>query len=236
MDIKNLDIENTTLFIEDILEKVSTYSSLKGISQAECDLWSQKLICILGPSGVGKSVLCHALTNNYPDRFYLLGSTVTHSRSSREIEINNCRKIARKKFQKMISKEEFIHWYATREGFYGIEKERIRTAIKTQKKVLIIFRSLSGGILKSILPEMTVIELRASIEVLKTRITYRKRKASKTISAQIESAMKDLAMNEVLSIYWKKQGKGNWYQVNNEINDPPIATEIVMETMYFLMK
>lgn len=224
------------MYINSVMDRAKEITSLKGVSQSELDLWSQKLICILGPSGVGKSTLCYALTKMFPNRFYLMGSTITHPPGSKEMKFNNYRKVTQGTFLRMISEDAFLHWNEARSGFYGLEKGRIRASINSQENLLIVFRALSGGIMKSILPKMTVIELRASVETLKQRIQNRNRMDDKTIGEQIKSAARDLVANDVMFKYWSERAGGNWYQIQNEINYSPISPETVHQALYVIDK
>ena len=61
----------------EIINNARLNISTIGISKSELDLWSQKIVCITGPSGVGKTTLCQELQKIKPGFFYLLGSTVT---------------------------------------------------------------------------------------------------------------------------------------------------------------
>lgn len=222
-------MDDLDMIMRTVSSKVKEFTSLKGISSLELDWWSQRLICILGPSGVGKSALCQAILSFYPDKFYLLGSTVTRHLTCKEIELNNYRCVSTGVFDRMISEGAFLHWFKPKSGWYGIEKDRLRTAVGTQKNVLVVFRSLSGGILKWILPKMKVIQLRAPIEVLTVRIKRRNRLETKIPEVRFKSAAEDLAANEDMFKYWKKKTGANWYQLDNTINAPPIAEEIVIK-------
>ncbi len=223
------------MIIDDIFDKAKETISLTGVSPAELEMWAQKIICILGPSGVGKTALCQALINMPPNLFYLLGSTITRHKSPADIASNNYHHVPEDVFLRMVSEEAFLSWQKTRSGYYGIEKQRIREIISTQKIMLAVYRSQGGGVLKTILPGLMVLELRSPIEMIATRIKNRSRLEIKPLSVKLETAIKDMATNEAMFRYWHEKLDGNWHQIQNNKHEPPIAEEVVTIVFKIIM-
>jgi len=222
--------------MQEIINDARHNISLKSVSISEVESWSKKLVCIAGPSGVGKTCLCNRLQNIKPGFFYLLGSTVTRPRSKIDTELNNYHVIPEEKFDYFIKQEKFLHWYETVHGYYGIEKERIRNALKNYTYVLVVFRSKSADALKSILPNLKVIELCAPLKILRDQISNRERHELKTISAKLNTAQKDMERNELFYKYWSQKPENNWHQLCNEKFEPPISNDVVNEALSIISK
>jgi len=215
------------VIIEKVLKAAEKTTSLTGVTPLEIERWAHRLVCILGPSGVGKTALACALVNAYPDRFFLLGSTVTGSRGTVDIRMNNYRMITEEEFLRAVSGGDFLHWNKTKHRYYGIEKRRLREAVSTGKTVLVIYRSLSGGILKSILPALKVLELRAPVDIISTRLSERGASDKKTQIHRIKTVSEDLAANADMYHHWSRQAEGRWYPLYNDKHEPPVSTELV---------
>ncbi len=218
------------------MDKVKDTTSLIDVSQEELETWTKRLVCVLGPSGVGKTALCQSLTAEHPEIFYILGSTITRQRSASDIASNNYSQVSEETFLQMIEEDAFLHWQRTRHGLYGLEKKRLRDAISTQKIVLVTFRSTSAGVMKIILPKLMILELRVPLEIIEARIRDRNRLEIKPLSVKIETAAKDLVTNEAMFKYWSVKPDGNWHLIWNDKNEPPIAKEVVTQAFTIIMK
>jgi guanylate kinase len=207
-----------------------------GLSSCELSAWSDKIVCIVGPSGVGKTSLCKELLKEHFNNYHLLGSSTTRQRTSREIIDNNYIYLTEKEFKQLISNKAFFHWAKTQNGYYGLEKERIRIAVANSKRVLTIFRSCSADALKFALQKIQVIELRASLEILEQRILRRQRLELKSMDIKLRNVAKDLEQNQQFYEYWNNLVKGSWIQIDNNLEKKPISPHVVLEVKEYLLK
>jgi guanylate kinase len=214
--------------LDSIIKEAKSSISLSGVSSPELKLWARRLVCILGPSGVGKHSLCYALKLRRPDAFHILGPLTTRLCSLEDIELFDYSQIKKRAFFEMLSREAFFYWHNTSHGLYGLEKQRIREAISTEKFVLVTFKSRGGLAFKFLMPQMTVIELRASIDTLEARIRVRNRPPyGKELMSRLESAYEELAANDLAFRYWSIRPDGYWQRIYNDGQEPPIASSVV---------
>jgi len=203
------------------------FISFQNVSNSEKEEWAERLICICGPSGSGKTSLCRRLLEKFPEKFGLLGCTVTSSRSKFDLKQNNYKIIGTNDFLYMIERNEFLHWYKTGSGYYGLEKSRIREAVSKNFRVLVTFRSKSADALKFALRNLLIIELRADLQTIESRIIRRNRIETKLIDKKVKIASIDLRKNNMYFKQWSSAINGNWYQLLNNIEEPPISESLV---------
>lgn len=215
-----------------IILKAEHQISTTSILKADLHAWSKKLVCIIGPSGVGKHSLCHALIKADPSKFHLFGPTTTRFCSSDDININNCIPTSYEEFQKKKFKNDFLYYHETSHGSFGVKKTVIKKLSSYNSFILFPFRSLGGVAFKLIMPSIKVIELRASPEVILDRLNKRRRDVLNNINLthQIHT---ELEQNAVMCEYFS-HSYSNWYTIINKENDPPISNKVV-ESVYNLI-
>ena len=96
--------------IADLLIQLTKDStSLHGISKDEMALFEEKLICIIGPSGVGKTSLCESITRLRPNFIFWEAQLRDQGARLKSLQ-NNYRLISEDEFTHLIREEEFLHW------------------------------------------------------------------------------------------------------------------------------
>ena len=230
----NVKIEDD--FTNKIMNETNTFfdiTFLEDITKEELKIWGDKIVCIIGPSGVGKHTLCHNLINEVSN-IKLIGPFTTRKCDKDEITKNDYKITDNHTFQRKLNNKEFIYWHNYTYESYGIEKKEIRDSITKSDLLLFTFRSRGGGAFKYLMPNITILELRASIDTLKKRIISRKRADIYSTNLRLEEAPTELANNNLMCNYWNRTKFNKWYQIENELESPPIAQEVINEVINIL--
>lgn len=220
--------------ITNLSEAVKRSMCLSGISESELNVWAEQIVCIVGPSAVGKHSLCHKIIKYRPKQYHLLGPTTTRLCTLDDIKCNKYISVTQAAFESMLMRKEFLYWRITSDGSYGIEKRRIRTATIERKKILLTFRSIGALAFKTIMPRVTVLEMRCPISVLLERIKARSRFRPDEWKSRIEVATEELHFNGLLYEKYSRSSEDQWFQIDNEEYEPPISKKTVESALSIL--
>lgn len=159
------------------------------------NLFSGKLIVIVGPSGVGKGTAINFLKKWHPEWVFPVSAT-TRSPRPGEIDGETYHFFSREQFQKMIAAGDFVEWARVHgDHFYGTLKSEIFPALKKGKIVLreVDFQGLLS--IQKIVPKknlITVFLLPPPREVLIKRIRARAPISDAELSERLKSLEKEL--------------------------------------------
>ncbi len=139
-----------------------------------------RLICIVGPSGVGKDTLIAALAEASPD-FAIVRRVITRAP---ELGGEDFEGVTEEEFERRRAAGAFcIHWRA--HGLsYGIPDE-VRLRVGKGEQLLV---NLSRGVLEEVaakFPQFAVLNVTASAEVLAARLADRGRETPEEIEARL---------------------------------------------------
>ncbi len=161
-----------------------------------------KLVLIIGPSGVGKSVILKELRRKHPE-FVFPKSATTRERRPRE-GTDLYRFLTDGEFDDLIRKEQVLEWAQVHDGArYGTLKDEILPAIETGKTVV---REVDVQGFESIrnhplfagehprYPLVSVFILPENKEQLIARITHRAPISHEELAHRIESMDTELSM------------------------------------------
>jgi len=83
---------------------------------------SYKPLIVIGPSGVGKSVLITHLTNKYKDCFGFSVSFTTRDPREGEVDGKSYNFISKEQFEFMIKEDSFVEYCEVHGNYYGTSK------------------------------------------------------------------------------------------------------------------
>ncbi len=215
------------------LKRASAHVYANHITSTELKRWGKTIVCIAGPSGVGKHTLCHALIKQHPQLFFLVGPTTTRKCTIKDIKENRYKFVSKNEFKRLEQARSFIYIHKTIHGFYGTDISSIRSAIKNDKIVLLVFRSFGAVALKCVIPCMLVISLKADKDVLLKRLLQRGRDKRGDIIKRLKQADIEIGINEKMVSYWKNKERG-WFIIDNTLESSPIADVVVKESWSFI--
>lgn len=211
-----------------IYPNIEQTTSLSGVSHNDLGVWAKKLVCVIGPSGVGKSSLCEAIVAHDPSRYCIIFPTVCPDPgySSR---VSGSYSVDRDNFQKLIAQRELLYWHLTARCWYGMEKHRIRQSITSDRTGLIMFRSRGVFAMKYLMPTIKVIEMRATPGVLLERRKGRDQRLGAATAAFDTNDHDILMSNDILYEYATGIQSSNWLRITNEHDAHSLPSTIISE-------
>lgn len=201
------------------------------VDHQELSEWARTLVCIVGPSGVGKHTLCRRLVASRPDLFSVIGPTTTRKCTRDDIEIGRYEPVTIRAFESRRDQGEFLYARQSSNGMYGIEVARLRLVAKRRRIGLLTFRSLGAVAFKLLMPQMPVLYLWADRKELLRRLRLRRREHEREILERIHAAREEVEVNDAMIRYTKERLLGEWYRLDNSRHEPPISKSIVSKAL-----
>ena len=159
-----------------------------------------KLVLIIGPSGVGKSVILKDLRKRHPEFVFPRSATTRERRPNEGTDLY--RFLSEEAFDALIQNEQVLEWAQVHDGArYGTLKEEILPAIEAGKTVIREvdvqgFQSIRENALFSVTtpryPLVSIFILPESKEQLIRRITHRAPISSDELAHRVESMDREL--------------------------------------------
>jgi guanylate kinase len=152
-----------------------------------------KLIVLSGPSGTGKTTLCHELVKRIPGMVFSISAT-TRDKKAGEEDGRDYYFLSQAEFKKKIKAGEFLEWAKVYSHFYGTLKKPITENLSRGISVLLDIDMQGALQVKDKFPRAVLIFiLPPSLEELRQRLIRRKRDSLAAIARrmkQIEEEMK----------------------------------------------
>lgn len=162
-----------------------------------------KLVIISAPSGAGKTTLCDALLQDYPELVYSVSCTTREPRGEEEDGVDY-HFLAKADFERLVSERAFLEHAKVHGNYYGTLAEPVRTAICDNLSVLLDIDVAGAaqvrGFLKS-LPQddplrtgiVDIFVSPPSLGELRRRLESRGEDAPDVIARRIENAVGEMA-------------------------------------------
>ena len=164
------------------------------------------LLAIAGPSGIGKTTICHQLLES-DDRYVFSVSCTTRARRENETDGVDYHFITREEFQRFIHEGKLAEWQEVLGNLYGTLKSAIQEALD-HGRVLLLDIEVKGTLnIKAIYPQDTItVFLQPPSEAeLKRRLKSRGTECEKSIKIRSARVEEELEL-----------GKKFDYQVTND--------------------
>jgi len=163
-----------------------------------------RLFIVSGPSGTGKTTLCSAVLNRFPDMLYSVSYTTRKPRNGEQSGIDY-HFIKKKDFKDKIEDGKWAEWAEVHGNYYGTSAELLDKELGSGRDIILDI-DVQGTIrLLERYPEsVTIFVMPPSIEELKRRLKLRDTDSSEVISkrlenAKIEMAKKDLYLHVIIN-------------------------------------
>jgi len=187
---------------------------------------SNKVLVVVGPSGVGKDTLMQKVFDNHPDSFR---KGVTHtSRKMRqgEKEGYNYYYVTEEEFLKMRDEGKFVEFNYYNKNYYGLSKMELESQTKGDK-ILYVIIDINGAknVHKSKIPANYVAILPPNEETLYERLKGRGTEDEEVIKGRLETAKTELKEIE-------KCGFFNHKVYNNNLDEAVQDMEGFLKKVY----
>ncbi|MBW2606783.1 MAG: guanylate kinase [Deltaproteobacteria bacterium] len=156
-----------------------------------------RLFIISAPSGTGKTTLCSAVLNRFPDMLYSVSYTTRKPRNGEKSGIDY-HFIKKKDFKDKIKDEKWAEWAEVHGNYYGTSTELLDKGLDSGRDIILDI-DVQGTIrLLERYPEsVTIFVMPPSIEELKRRLKLRNTDSGEVIARRLENAKMEMAKKDL---------------------------------------
>lgn len=176
------------------------------------------VLCISGPSGVGKGTVIEALLKKFPEFNLSISLTTRKPRGEEKdgVEYYFCDK---PRFEQLIKEKEILEFDIYSDEYYGTPLAPIRYYLKEQQDVVLDI-TLTGALqVKKLLPHaVMVFLLPPDAEELERRLTKRQTESEEKIKARLKQARFEI----------NQAGKFEYVLINEKIADTVELLEAIV--------
>ena len=187
---------------------------------------SNKVLVVVGPSGVGKDTLMQKVFDNHPNAFR---KGVTHtSRKMRqgEKEGYNYYYVTEEEFLKMKDEDKFVEFNYYNKNYYGLSKMELKNQTNGDK-ILYVIIDINGAknVNKAKIPANYVAILPPNEETLNERLKGRGTESEDVIKGRLETAKTELREIEKCEFF-------NHKVFNNDLDKAVLDMEQFLKIAY----
>lgn len=151
-----------------------------------------KIHVVSGPSGAGKTVVCHAVQKRIANLVYSISYT-TRPKRSQEIDGSDYFFVSTETFDTMIQKGQFLEWARVHGNFYGTSMEKIHRQIDSGNSVILDIDVNGARQIREKEKYCTsIFLLPPSQEILHKRLVERRSDSPEEINKRIEKAYHEI--------------------------------------------
>lgn len=163
------------------------------------------LLCVCGPSGVGKTTLSSRLLDRHETLDFSV-SVTTRPRRGEEVDGENYKYVDRETFEAMRRDDAFAEWAEVHGNLYGTTIETIRSAWAEGTDLLFDIDYQGAEQLKARFPNcIAVMVVPPSMEVLESRLVGRGTEAEEVREERIEAARHELEQYDLFDFIVENQ-------------------------------
>ena len=158
-----------------------------------------KLFIISAPSGAGKTTLCKALLNRFPDLRYSVSSTTRPPRKG-ETHGRDYFFMDKETFERKLRRGLWAEWAKVHGNYYGTSDEFLSECLEKGFDVLLDIDVQGARQIKERYPDsVTVFVMPPSMEALRKRLESRATDSEEVIERRLRDAKKEIAQRDLYS-------------------------------------
>ncbi len=156
-----------------------------------------RLFIISGPSGTGKTTLCSAVLNRFPDMLFSVSYTTRKPRNGEQSGIDY-HFIKKKDFKDKIKDGKWAEWAEVHGNYYGTSAQLLDKGLDSGRDILLDI-DVQGTIqLLDRYPEsITIFIMPPSIEELRRRLKFRNTDCGEIVTRRLENAKMEMAKKDL---------------------------------------
>jgi guanylate kinase len=162
-----------------------------GSQVSSCDVISFPIV-VSGPSGVGKTTLCHGLMEGDPRLAFSISATTRQARAS-ETDGTDYFFVSEQEFRKLRAEGGLAEWALVHGNLYGTPKEWLDDKL-TEGISILLDIDVQGGvqILDAYPSSVSIFVVPPSFRVLEERLRNRKSDEEQAIRQRLENALGEM--------------------------------------------
>ena len=151
-----------------------------------------RLFIVSAPSGAGKTTLCKALLDHFPDMRYSVSSTTRKPRPGEKHGVDYFF-ISKEAFINRIEKGQWAEWALVHENYYGTSADFINDQLSSGNDVLLDI-DVQGAlqIIKRYSESITIFIMPPDVEELKERMVLRGSDSMEVIEKRLANAEREM--------------------------------------------
>lgn len=150
------------------------------------------LVVLSGPSGTGKTTICHELIKQIPRTAFSVSAT-TRAKRAGEREGVDYYFLSKEDFKQKIKRGEFLEWARVYDHYYGTPRQPILANLNRGANVLLDIDMQGALNIKKKFPKaLLVFILPPSLAVLRQRLINRKKDSVAVINGRMKQIEKEL--------------------------------------------
>ena len=161
-----------------------------------------RLVVLVGPSGVGKSSIVHALRELHPDLWFSV-SVTTRAQRPGEVDGLDYRFISNEEFDRMIAAGELLEWAEIHGGTHrsGTPRAPIERRLAAGQPALLELDLQGARAVRGTLPEALLVFIAPpSWEVLVARLVGRGTEPPEVVARRLNTARQELAARDEFDV------------------------------------
>ena len=149
-------------------------------------------IVVSGPSGVGKTTLCHGLMHGDTTLAFSISATTRKARSSEE-HGKDYFFMSKPEFERMKAQNELAEWALVHGDFYGTPKKWLDEQLSRGISILLDIDVQGGVQIMNSYPQcVSVFVVPPSFQVLEERLRNRKSEAEDAVRRRLQNALDEM--------------------------------------------
>ncbi len=166
---------------------------LKTVSSDAAHRGKGRLFVISAPSGAGKTTLCRAVRDHFPDLLYSISYTTRPPRGSEQNGVDYHFVTARE-FENGIRSGRWAEWARVHGNYYGTSADFLDRSLAAGRDILLdIDVDGTRQILKRYPDSVTIFVMPPSMEVLRQRLEARGTDSAEVIAVRLKNAEREMA-------------------------------------------
>ncbi|MBT4365465.1 MAG: guanylate kinase [Desulfobacterales bacterium] len=155
------------------------------------------LIIISAPSGAGKTTLCNAVREKFPDIMYSISYTTRSPRAGEQNEVDYFF-VTKEEFKEGIKKSIWAEWAEVHGNYYGTSAEFINSSIASGNDILLDI-DVQGAIriLENYPESLTFFIMPPSIDILKERLESRGSESKEDLKRRLKNAEEEISKKDL---------------------------------------
>ena len=160
------------------------------------------LIVVSSPSGGGKTSLCKALLDQYPDQLRVSRSVTTRKPRDHEVSGVHYDFVSQDEFNERKQKGEFVETALVHGNWYGTSKAQVEEALQSGQDLLLDIDIQGAFSIEKLFEDQCILIFikPPSLDVLRQRLQGRKTDSEETIETRLKNAAFEISQSDQFHI------------------------------------